>query len=199
MQDDVLTYKLNDAASGYVVRAKRKNVTETVTVPETRRGLPVLKVGEEGFLNRIGLKNIVLPQSLRKIGARAFAWCCWLDNEVHIHAGVDEIADEAFSDCINLKTVKLENGLKTIGKDVFNGSNKIIRLDLPSSVTSIGIRAFSGCFSLKVINFDGKKKTFIKIYAGKTRKKPDKNCDYHYITIKCVDGALIIYPAEQKD
>ena len=33
MQDDVLTYKLNDAASGYVVRAKRKNVTETVTVP----------------------------------------------------------------------------------------------------------------------------------------------------------------------
>lgn len=44
MQDDVLTYKLNDAASGYVVRAKRKNVTETVTVPETRRGLPVLEV-----------------------------------------------------------------------------------------------------------------------------------------------------------
>ena len=39
MQDDVLTYKLNDAASGYVVRVKRKNVTETVTVPETRRGL----------------------------------------------------------------------------------------------------------------------------------------------------------------
>jgi len=33
MQDGVLTYKLNDAASGYVVRAKRKNVTETVTVP----------------------------------------------------------------------------------------------------------------------------------------------------------------------
>lgn len=44
MQDDVLTYKLNDAASGYVVRAKRKNVTETVNVTETRRGLPVLEV-----------------------------------------------------------------------------------------------------------------------------------------------------------
>lgn len=70
MQDDVLTYKLNDAASGYVVRAKRKNVTETVAVPETRRGLPVLEVGEEGFLNRIGLKNIVLPQIAQNRRAR---------------------------------------------------------------------------------------------------------------------------------
>lgn len=63
---------------------------------------------------------------------------------------VKEIADEAFYNCTNLKSVQLPDGLLTIGSYAFK-STAISSLSIPNSVTKIMQGAFSDCCSMTSI------------------------------------------------
>ena len=69
---------------------------------------------------------------------------------VVIEKGVTDISDHAFEDMQSLKTLKLPEGLKTIGHESFHNT-KIQKVDLPSTLTSINSYAFS-IGALKEIN-----------------------------------------------
>jgi len=68
--------------------------------------------------------------------------------ELYYFTGLTAIADDAFSGCTRLSTVKLPKKLKGIGARAFEGCSSLKECLLPESVTEIGEAAFSGCKKL---------------------------------------------------
>ncbi len=88
----------------------------------------VTEIGNGAFeVAYCGIKTVIVPSTVTKIGKRAFA-CCELLQEIVIPEGVETIGDEAFYNCHSLK-----------------------KINIPSSVTSIGANAFCNCGDLEEI------------------------------------------------
>ena len=73
---------------------------------------------------------------------------------VIILASVKEIDSYAFAECVNLRSVTIQNGIKHIGIGAFKGCTSLTELHIPASVTSIGGGAFGECTSLRSVKFD---------------------------------------------
>jgi hypothetical protein len=73
--------------------------------------------------------------------------------------GVEEIADNAFYKCTNIKTVDFPEGLKTIGARAFLKCKGLEKADLPDSLEVIGDDAFSFCHSLTYVYIPASIKT----------------------------------------
>lgn len=80
---------------------------------------------------------------------------------------VTEIASMAFNTCANLSTVIMGEGLITIGgsgTSVFSSCPKIVSLEIPSTVETIGWNAFTGCTNLETVTFLGKPTTIGSLF-----------------------------------
>ncbi len=99
-----------------------------VTIPSELGGKEVSAIGDYAFQRNHTLESVTIPGCVLSIG--------W----------------SAFDDCVNLKSVKLENGVQVIGDYAFDYCESLESIDLPSSVWSIGAGAFAGCGELKSIN-----------------------------------------------
>ena len=90
---------------------------------------------------------MVLPNSIREIGAGAFIGCTSLV-EVCSCEGLLTIGESAFGNCTSLKVVRLCEGLEIIGDESFYGCTSLRRIIVPASVNCIGFATFSNCISL---------------------------------------------------
>ena len=61
------------------------------------------------------------------------------------------INDDAFSGNTNVKSVKVGDGIKTIGANAFLGCNNLSKVWLPVSLNEIGEKAFDGCRNIAYI------------------------------------------------
>ena len=59
----------------------------------------------------------------------------------------------------NAKTIVVENGITSIGNNVFKGFKNVTSVTIPASVTSIGTSAFEGCSSVTSVNLPANLKT----------------------------------------
>ncbi len=74
--------------------------------------------------------------------------------------GVKEIPDEAFLNCTSVKTFKLDNDIRSIGKNAFNGCTSLEKIEYPqaenysypSTLEMIDEGAFNGCESMLSVN-----------------------------------------------
>ena len=64
---------------------------------------------------------------------------------------ITEIEDSAFYSCDTLKTIDLNNSVKTIGADAFGGCSDLKEVKGVGALTSISDNAFSACYSLEYI------------------------------------------------
>lgn len=96
-----------------------------------------------------GITEITIPDSVIKIGEKAFA-ACELLKSVVLPANITSIGDDTFRLCSSLETVKLPEGLKTIGNDAFQSSG-LQAVTIPNTVDSIEESAFSDCKNLTQI------------------------------------------------
>jgi len=64
---------------------------------------------------------------------------------------VVKINDNAFQNCVNLKTVKLSDKMNTIGINAFINCTSLETINLPNSITNIYSGAFQNCTSLTTI------------------------------------------------
>ena len=71
---------------------------------------------------------------------------------VKLPEGLTSIGNHAFYECESLKTVNLPKGLTSIGSWAFSYCNSLEEVSLPESLTSINDSAFSGCDSLREVN-----------------------------------------------
>lgn len=118
---------------------------EIVHVPEG-----VIRLNARLFRQHTEIKQIFLPQSLKKIGKCAFEGCTALE-AIHFNDGLLEIGEEAFADCQNLKSVVLPESVKRLGKSAFADCIQLQHVVLPKSLKVVQSRVFEGCSQLKTI------------------------------------------------
>ena len=119
------------------------------------------------FGYRDSIKIVFMPESVTKIGKRAFLGCYSLTN-IEIPDSVASIGDSAFSGCSSLQSVKLPDNVDftSIGSSVFWYCQSLESIEIPDSVKSVGDSAFDHCHNLESVKFpDNKDFTVIGEYA----------------------------------
>ncbi|MDR1643035.1 MAG: leucine-rich repeat protein [Clostridiales bacterium] len=122
---------------------------ETVYIPSSLENTPVVTVAI-GCFSSTNVKNVIIPNSVDQIGARAFLDCKQLES-VSIPNSVTYLGDNAFGGCSALKSIVLPNSITIIREWTFAGCFNMESITIPDSVTSIGEHAFYGNDSLKSI------------------------------------------------
>ena len=75
---------------------------------------------DRAFLNCCDLNAVILPQSVKQIGARSFQGCFELC-AVELNDGLIKIGDNAFRDCKKLHSIHLPKSLEQVGNNAFYG------------------------------------------------------------------------------
>lgn len=128
----------------FLERKKSSNFSERAVAVIIGNGIDDIK--RESFFAFKQLKFVIFPEELGKIRDHAFAYSA-VEN-VEMPDSVVYLGDHAFTQCEELKKVKLSNGLKSIGVHVF--SNCIIEeIEIPDSVETIDSSAFYYCKRLR--------------------------------------------------
>lgn len=137
---------------------------ERVEIPST-----VTDIGEKTFYSCPALKEAIIRAGTVKAGTfyncRALTTLVISDNATldasftaanayaketleTVKIGKGEIGNSAFSNCTNLTTVELGDGVTSIGKSAFLKCTQLPSITIGSGVTSIGTSAFNDCTAL---------------------------------------------------
>ncbi|MBQ6062762.1 MAG: leucine-rich repeat domain-containing protein [Prevotella sp.] len=104
----------------------------------------LMEIRDETF-SFTGLESVIIPNSVKRIGKSAFAYCWKLDS-IKFSNGLESIGDYAFANNSKLTSVILPNSLKTIGYRAFSNdvdSHRILNtVVIPAGVEEIGSGAF---------------------------------------------------------
>ena len=106
----------------------------------------ITRIPDMAFYNSKINGQIVLPNSLKSIGAYAFAKTACNDFSLPVY--VTEIGEGAFEGCKNFQRLNLPRALRKIGNRAFRDCPLSGDLVIAYYVTEIGDYAFSGCTSL---------------------------------------------------
>lgn len=79
---------------------------EIVEIPSEYEGIPVTTISYRAFAHQLGMKKVIIPDSVKEIGEYAFQDCPALE-EVIFSDNLQRIGNRAFFDCKKLKTVNL--------------------------------------------------------------------------------------------
>ena len=100
-----------------------------IVVPLSYNGKPITAISDNAFEDE-SIRSIVLPNSITKIGQKAFYFC------------------------LQLESVNIPNDTVSIGSTAFCGCKKITKIHIPSKVSDIGFLAFRMCENLTTITVD---------------------------------------------
>ena len=89
----------------------------SLEIPSTIGRKKVVEIGNDVFAKSYLLTEVVIPDTVKKIGVRAFQGCLALESIV-IPDSVQEIGDYAFFGCWAAKTLEIGSGYATIFEDV---------------------------------------------------------------------------------
>jgi uncharacterized repeat protein (TIGR02543 family) len=131
-----------------LVVPRSSNITE---ISETSFKDGVVGIANGVFSYCTSLERLVLPASVRIIGAYAFYGCdaLWTFQTVDGN-NLQTIGESAFRECTTLRIIKFSDGLKSIEKNAFFNCTVLDNNSLdggslvPDSVTHIGVQAFYG-------------------------------------------------------
>ena len=120
----------------------------------------------------LGLRSITIPNSVKRVGARAFGNCNRLRT---VNFNADSIIAwgstdyTVFENCTSITTLNIGSNVKVIPES-FISSNNITTITIPNSVTRIGNAAFRGCSYLTTVNFNADSCTYMGTgtYVGTT-------------------------------
>ena len=93
------SYELSSDMNSYAISGIGDCIDKEIIFPTSHNGLPIVEIKENAFKNNIGLESISIPKTITIIGKNAF------------------------SNCSNLKTIKVQGIKKYI--DSFDGSTNI--------------------------------------------------------------------------
>ena len=176
-------------------------------------------LGSSAFKDCSSLADVTVSEEFSNLYVNVFSGTPWLDSfctgdflilngkllsykgtseEITIPSGVTEIEKEAFCYCETLKKVTIPEGVTKIGDRAFKGG---VTIDLPVSVTYLGVNAFGGYFdsySIKhgdyTVNYGGTKEQWYAIAKGCFKRwgvyERVYYEEYFYENIHCADGTI---------
>ncbi len=118
-----------------------------VIIPESKLYIPVLAIGENAFRDNHRIEKLVIPSSVKYIGAYSVANCTNMTS-LEMGDGVGDIGDGAFENCTSLTSIALPKNLTCTGNGSFRGCTSLECVGLPDCLTSIGDYAFYDCSRL---------------------------------------------------
>lgn len=107
----------------------------------------VEEIAPDAFCENYELSALTLPDSLTRIGDRAFSGCSFL-RSVSFPRGLLSIGEQAFLSCSRLQQVSLPDGLESLGDRAFAWCYELSSLELPSRLQELGREIFLRCDSL---------------------------------------------------
>lgn len=110
------------------------------------------KIDARAFKNCLLLKNVNIPKSVNYISWFAFYNCKSLDNVIFENEAKPGIGYNAFARCESLKNIDLPDGISEILRLVFAGCISLEEIKIPSNVTKLYQSLFAGCSSLEHVN-----------------------------------------------
>ena len=110
------------------------------------------------FLNLQTLEKVIFLGSPKSIGCSAFQLSGI--TEIDLPKSISKVANGAFSNCKNLKSVKFNGVLKYLGEFAFNGCSALEELILPNGFEKLLTQTVCGCYNLKRLKIP-KSVTFI--------------------------------------
>jgi len=166
-------YDMSKSGDGVEISGVKRKLKDTVVIPETIEGFPVVEVGKlftEGVWNErdfakggyCPITSVILPNSIKRLGPSAFAATCI--KEMVIPEKVDEIPFCCFYNCPNLEKVWLPNTVYLIGHSAFTNCSRLREVNIPEALSIIDNYTFSGCSSLSNIVIP-KEVTYIGVCA----------------------------------
>ena len=121
-------------------------------------------IGNDAFSGCTNLTSVDIKKA-NDIGNNAFSGCANLVS-VDIKAG-NNIGESAFSNCSSLKTLSLDNKIKSLGQYAFSGCSNLKQFVIPDSVTILN-SLLQNCSSLKSIRIHKGIKEINKAFYGCT-------------------------------
>lgn len=128
-------------------------ITSKVVLPEIINGFPVIKLDENLFAGNNIIETLIIPDTVRSIGASACKKCENL-KYVHLPNAIEDIEEEAFSGCISLSEISFPEGLTQIKANAFENCLGLKTLSFPKSLSKIHNSAFRNCISLQQIKME---------------------------------------------
>ena len=132
--------------NGYEGAFYIRNTLKSVTIPDS-----VTRIGDKAFESCASLQTVKFGSSLTQIGSEAFQSCKVLTN-ADIPETVSRIGDHAFAHCYALKNVTIHESVTEIEAYTFYDCTAMTNVTLPDSITSIGNYAFHNCAGLTAIS-----------------------------------------------
>ena len=124
------------------------------------------EIGSQAFHGCVNLTDITIPEKVRNIGYRAFdLQAPGIDTKLTVLSTSMKCGDEIFKGRI-LSKVSLPEGMVELpGLFCRAGFMTGYVLEVPASVTTVGVKAFNYATGLKTVVFKGDKVTKIDMYA----------------------------------
>ena len=116
------------------------------TIPSEVNGKEIDQIWTSGFEGAASLTDITIPASIGRLGTAAFESTGL--THVTIPDTVQQVDPAVFQNCTKLGSVKLPAGLAEIDQYMFANCISLQHVDMPDTITKINIYAFHNCTSL---------------------------------------------------
>ena len=148
-----LEYNLSADNSHYSVSGGGDGYSR-IKIPETYKGLPVVKINAYAFYDNSEIKEVVCSDSIVEIGDFAFAKCNNLER-ISLSNQLTDIGRNSFEECIKLTSVNIPTALETIGEKAFASCKSLSEMDFSSVEGELTVKegAFQGCLVLSKVDF----------------------------------------------
>lgn len=101
-----------------------------------------------------GAEQVVIPDGIRRIGARAF-WQNETMRRAVLPASVEAIDPFAFNECVSMESIVFSQGLTVVGPYAFADCIELTEVILPETLTLIDGGGFAFCPALKQVTLAG--------------------------------------------
>lgn len=135
------TYTTNSYMSANIL-GKDNTTVKTVVLSNGITGIgDDSKKNTSSFANSLALENIIIPDTVTSIAAKAFAECTALKS-VSLPASITSISNGAFNGCTALESFVINGDITSIPQNMFRGCSSLSDFTIPDTVTEIDGWAF---------------------------------------------------------
>jgi len=140
---------------------------DTILIPATYNGIPVVGIKTRAFYNEDNFTNVIIPEGVTNIGQYAFSDCDGLEY-IHIPSTVTTMENHAFVACSNMRTVNVANELTWLdiifrdeeANPLYNGADLAVNNSIAKDVvipdgSYVKGYVFSGCESIESLVVSG--------------------------------------------